>query len=166
MKSRFTVLALCLVAFIPRFVVAQTTQAPRGEAGEEPPPYLLLHAFTNPSQPGIIARLIEFQPTIPMGPIDVLKAYEDGMTLTAQRLSDELMSISQANRTNQITRDEAEHLILDRYRVAMMQHATLTALHDSLEHDIAQVAKRQDRVSQPDTPAVVQPPSSPLVRYQ
>jgi hypothetical protein len=167
MKSRFMVLALSLVAFIPRFVVGQTTQAPRGNAGEEPSPYLLVHAFANTSQPNwIIARLIEFQPVIPMGPNDVLKAYEDGMTLTAQRLSDELMSITQANRSNQITRDEAEHLILDRYQVAMMQHATLAALRDSLEHDIAQVTKRQDTVGRPDTPTVVQPPSSPLVRYQ
>ena len=76
------------------------------------------------------------------------------------------MSITQANRSNQITRDEAEHLILDRYQVAMMQHATLAALRDSLEHDIAQVTKRQDTVGRPDTPTVVQPPSSPLVRYQ
>jgi hypothetical protein len=166
MKSRFTLLALCLVAFMPRFAVAQTTRTPRASAEAAPCPYVLLQAFANTSQPnGMIARLIEFQPTIPMGPVDVLKAYEDGMTLTAQRLSDELISISQANRANQITRDEAERLILDRYQVAMMQHATLSALRDSLEHDIDQVARRQDR-GQPDSPAVAQPAPSSQVRYQ
>jgi len=166
MKSRFMVLASCLMAFVPRFAVSQTALAPRASAEAEPPPFVLLHTFANTSQNEIIARLIAFHPAIPMGPVDVLKAYEDGMILTARGLSEELISISQANRTNQITRDEAEQLILERYQVAMMQHATLSALHDSLEHDIAQVARRQDRVSRPDTPAVVEPPSSSQVRYQ
>jgi len=114
----------------------------------------------------VIAHLLAFQPAIPMGPVDVLKAYEDGMTLIAQRLSDELMSISLASRANQITRDEAEHLILDRYQVAMMQHAVLSALHDSLEHDIAQATKRHERGRQPDTPDFVQPSPSRQVRLQ
>jgi hypothetical protein len=128
---------------------------------------LPLHAFTNTSQPdGDIARLLVFQAVTPMGPVDVLKAYEDGMTVVAQRLSDELIGISRANRANQITRDEAEHLILDRYQVAMMQHAVLSALHDSLEHDVAQAARRHDRVIQPDTPVFVEPPPSGQLRLQ
>ena len=167
MKSRLMVLALCLVAFMPRVAVAQTPRTTRASAAVDPPPFLPLHVFANTSQPdGEIARLLAFQPVIPMGPVDVLKAYEDGMTVVAQRLSDELMSISRANRSNQITRDEAEHLILDRYQVAMMQHAVLNALHDSLEHDLAQAAKRHDGVSQPDTPVFVEPPSSGQLRLQ
>jgi hypothetical protein len=167
MKFRLMVVALCLVAFMPRVAVAQAPRATRASAAGEPPPFLPLHTFADTSQPdGVIARLLAFQPAMPMGPVDVLKAYEDGMTFIAQRLSDELIGISQANRANQITRDEAEHLIEDRYQVAMMQHAVLSALHDSLEHDIAQAAKRHDSVSQPDTPAFVQPPSSWQVRYQ
>jgi hypothetical protein len=126
-----------------------------------------LHTFANTSQPDWdIARLLAFQAVIPMGPVDVLKAYEDGMTLVAQRLSDELISISRANLANQITRDEAEHLILDRYQVAMMQHAVLNALHHSLEHDVAQAARRYDGVSPPDIPVFVEPPSSGQVRLQ
>ena len=167
MKFRLMVVALCLVAFMAPVAVAQKPRVTRPSAAAEPPPVLPLRAFANTSQPdGVIARLLAFQPAIPMGPVDVLKAYEDGMTLIAQRLSDELISISQANRANQITRDEAEHLILDRYQVAMMQRAVLSALHDSLEHDVAQAAKRHDRVRPPDTPDFVQPPSSRQVRLQ
>lgn len=167
MKSRLIVVALCLVAFMPGVAVAQAPRTTGASAAAEPPPFLPLHAFANTSQPdGDVARLLAFQPVIPMGPVDVLKAYEDGMTSVAQRLSDELVSISQASRANQITRDEAEHLILDRYQVAMMQHAVLSALHDSLEHDVAQAAKRHDRASQPDAPVLVEPPSSGQVRVQ
>jgi len=165
-KSRLMVVALCLVAFMP-VAVAQAPRTTRASAPAEPPPLLPLHAFANTSQPdGDIARLLEFQPVIPMGPVDVLKAYEDGMTLVAQRLFDELVSISRANRADQITRDEAEHLILDRYQVAMMQRAVLSVLHDRLEHDVAQAAKRHDGVSPPDTPVFVEPPSSGQVRLQ
>jgi hypothetical protein len=89
------------------------------------------------------------------------------MTLIAQRLSADLISISQANRANQITREEAEYSIQDRYQVAMMQHDVLNALHDSLEHDLAQAAKQTPgRVSQSDIAVVVQPPSSGQVLTQ
>jgi hypothetical protein len=89
-----------------------------------------------------------------------LKGYEDGMILITQRLSADLISISQANRANQITRDEAEYLIHERYQVAMMQHEVLSALHDSLKHDLALAAKHPGRVSQSDTAVVAQPPLS------
>jgi hypothetical protein len=128
---------------------------------------LLLHAFANTSQPDeVIARALAFQPALPLGPVDVLKGYEVGMTLIAQRLNADLISISQANRANQITREEAEYLIQDRYQVAMMQHDVLSALHDSLEHDLAQAAKQPGRVSQPDTAVVVQRKSSGQVLAQ
>ena len=121
------------------------------------PPRSPRHAFAEAGQPDeVIARLFAFQPAIPLGPVDVLKGYEDGMTLITQRLSADLISISQANRANQITRDEAEYLIQERYQVAMMQHEVLSALHDSLKHDLARAAKRPGRVSQSDT-AVVAP---------
>jgi hypothetical protein len=152
MKSRLIVVAVCSLVVMPRVAVAQTLAM-------EPPP-LPLSAFANITQPdGGIARLFAFQPAIPLGPVDVLKGYEDGMTLIAQRLSADLISISQANRANEITRDEAEYLIQERYQVAMMQHEVFSALHDTLEHDLAQATKRPVRASQSDTSVVVQPPS-------
>src|SRR5690348_17196606 len=84
---------------------------------------------------------------------------EPGMTLIAQRLSADLISISQANIARQITRDVAEYLILERYQVAMMQHEVISALHDSLEHDVAQTPIRPSRGRCSDTAVVVQPPS-------
>jgi len=161
MKSRLIVLAVCLLVVMSRVAVAQTPRATRAIAAAEPPP-LSQHAFANTTQPdGVIARLFAFQPDIPLGPVDVLKGYEDGMTLIFQRLTGELISITQANQANQITRDEAEYLIQESYQVAMMQHEVLSALHDSLQHDLAQTAKRPGGVSQSDTAVVVQPPLAP-----
>ena len=155
MKSRLIVLAVCLLVVMPHVAVAQTPRTTRAIAAVEPPP-LPQHAFANTTQPdGVIARLFAFQPDIPLGPVDVLKGYEDEMTLIAQRLSAELIGISQANQANQITRDEAEYWIQERYQVAMMQHEVLSALHDNLQHDLAQAAKRP-RVSQSDTAVLTQ----------
>jgi len=86
--------------------------------------------------------------------------------LIAQRLSAELTSISQANRANEITRDEAEYLIQDRYQIAIMQREVLGALHDSLQHDLVKAAKHPGNVGQSDTPVVVQPPLAAQRRPQ
>ena len=168
MKFRLMVVALCLLVFMPHVAVAQRHRANRKTAAPVGPASLLLHNLADISEPdGMIGRLIAIQPTIPLGPVDVLKAYEDGMTLITQRLSADLIGISQANMAHQITRDEAEYLILQRYQVAMMQHEVLGALHDSLEHDLAQIPTRPGKVSSSDTAVVVQPPSwSGQVRSQ
>ena len=167
MKSRLMVFALCSLIFMPHAAVARNKRATQATAAPGAPPSFPLHDLAEISQPdGIVAHVLAFQPTIPLGPADVLKAYEDGMTLIAQRLSADLISISQANIARQITRDEAEYLILERYQVAMMQHEVLSALHDSLEHEVAQTPIRPDRDRSSDTAVVVQPSWSGQVRLQ
>ena len=165
MKCRLIVVAICLLVVMPGIDVAQTSRTSRASAAAEPPAFPL-YFFANTNQPdGVIARLFVFQPPIPLGPVDVLKGYQVGMTSIAERLSADLINISQAHRANQITRDEAEYLIQARYQVAMMQHEVLSALHDSLQYDLDQVAKRPGSVTQSDT-AVVQPALQGQVRTQ
>jgi len=164
MRFRSILATLLLLTVTPCF--AQTIRASRASSRQEPPP-VPLQALANTSQPdGVIASLLAFQPAIPLGPVDVLKAYEDGKTLIAQRLADELITIAQASLANQITRDAAEYLIQDRYQVAMMQREVLSALHDSLEHDVAEAAKRAGRTNHPDAVVVVEPSSLAQARLQ
>lgn len=165
MKCRLIVVAICLLVVMPGVDVAQTSGTTRTSAAAEPPA-LPLHFLATTNQPdGAIARLFAFQPAIPMGPVDVLKGYQVGMTSIAQRLSADLLSISQAHRDNQITRDEAEYLIQERYQVAMMQHEVLSALYDSLQYDLDHAGKRPGSVSRSDT-AVVQRPLQGKVQTQ
>ena len=165
MKSRLIVLTVCLLVVMPHVAFPQTGRKSRASTTAEP--RALPHAFANASQPDeIIARLSTFQPAIPLGPVEVLKGYEESMTLIAQRLSAELTSISQANRANEITRDEAEYLIQDRYQIAIMQREVLGALHDSLQHDLVKAARHPGNVGQSDTPVVVQPPLAAQRRPQ
>ena len=166
MKSRLIVVAACLLAVMPNVAVAQKPRVTRASAAAEPP-VLPTHAFAKTSQSDqIIAGLFTFQPPIPLGPVDVLKGYEDEMNFIAQSLSAELIRIAQGNRTNQITRAEAEYLIQERYQVAMMQHEVLAALHDSVQHDLEQATKRLGSVSQSDTAVVVQPALPGHIRTQ
>jgi len=161
MTSRLIVVAFCVLVFVPRVVVGQTPQVPPANAAAESAPVLPPQAFANSGQTDeVIDRLLAFQPAIPLGPVDVLKSYEDAMAMIAQRLSAELTSISQAHRANQITRDHAEYLIQNRYQVAMMQHDVLDALHDGLEEDIARAAKLPASSGEPDTAIFAQPMAS------
>src|SRR5258708_40272067 len=99
MKSRLIVVAACLLAVMPQVAVAQKPRVPIASAAAEPP-VLPTHAFAETSQfDQVIAGLFTFQPAIPLGPVDVLKGYEDEMNFIAQSLSAELIQIAQANRT-------------------------------------------------------------------
>jgi len=94
-----------------------------------------------------------------------LKEYENEMTVIAQRMSAEMANISQAQQANQITREQAEYLIQERYQVAMMQFQTLSALHDALGRDLAQTsaaAKHSNTTAEPDAAVVVEPPFPPV----
>jgi len=167
MKSRLIVVAAFALTIMPHVAVAQKTLVTRAIALAEPP-VVPAHAFAKASQSDrVIAGLFTFQPAIPLGPADVLKGYEDEMNFIAQSLSAELIRIAQANQINQIARAEAEYLIQQRYQVAMMQHEVLAALHDSVQHDLDQEAKRlRNSASQSDTTVVVQPALPRQIRTQ
>jgi hypothetical protein len=167
MTSRLIVVAFCALVFVPPVVVGQTPRVPRANAAAEAPPNLPPQAFADTSQTNeVIERLLAIQPAIPLGPVDVLKSYENEMAMIAHRLSAELTSISQAHRANQIMGDRAEYLIQNRYQVALMDFDVLSALHDGLEEDIARAAKLPASFGEPDKGIVAQPTSSMDVRTQ
>ena len=95
----------------------------------------------------VLSDLVSFQPEMPLGPQDVLKSYEIAMSLVADKTSADFSVIVQAQQTNQITREQAEYLLQQRYQMAMMQYQVLSALHDVLKHDIDEAAGQQARQS-------------------
>jgi hypothetical protein len=100
---------------------------------------------------------------MPLGPQDVLKSYEIAMSLVADKTSADFSSIVQAQQTNQITREQAEYLLQQRYQVAMMQYQVLSALHDVLRHDIDEASQHGTHslnTSSADTVLVVPFPGS------
>jgi hypothetical protein len=158
MKPRSIFAAAFLLVLMLHAAVARPVQK---VVDVEPPPLEKILANTTGKPHGVLADVIAIKPEIPLGPLDVLKAYEHDMTLVAQKMSADVASISQAQEANQITREQAEYLIQERYEVAMMQFQTLSALHDALGHDVAQAAAQARRLgTESDTAVVVQLPSS------
>ena len=108
--------------------------------------------------------LIALKPEIPLGPQDVLKSYEIGMSMVADKTSADFSVIVQAQQANQITREKAEYLVQQTYQVAMMQYQVLSALHDVLKHDIDEAARQQAnqslKATSSDTVLVVPFPGS------
>ena len=125
-------------------------------------------AGTNMQSNPVLSDLIATKPEMPLGPQDVLKSYEIAMSAVADKTSADFSVIVQAQQTNQITREQAEYLLQQRYQMAMMQYQVLSALHDVLKHDIeeaGQQARQSLKATSADTVLVVPlPDSSPASR--
>jgi hypothetical protein len=138
MKPHRTVFVVFLLALIPLAAMAQSSQEARANLTVEPPPLHSALAGTRANAHAVISSLLAPRAEIPLGPLDVLKKYENGMTAIAERISSELSTISLAVRAGQITREQADYLTQETYERAMMQYEVLCTLHDSLEHDVLQ----------------------------
>ena len=106
----------------------------------------------------VLSDVIASKPETPLGPQDVLKAYEIAMNLLSDKAAADFSQIVQAQQANQITRGRAEYLLQQRYQVAMIQYQVLSALHDVLQHDIeeaTQKAKASVNTARSDTVLVV-----------
>ena len=146
MKGRLFIPAL-LLAELPLTAVAQRPVTQANDKEVEPPPLnkVLVGVSTDATLTSLLASV---KPQIPLGPAYVLQGYENEMTLVGQKMSGELESIERALHSGRITRSEAEYLIQQRYQVAMMQYEVFTALHDSLEEEIQEVAAKSGGSSQ------------------
>jgi hypothetical protein len=138
MKFRYLI-ALLLLATPPYTALAQAPQAKTKYEDETPPPIVEVVTGSK-AERELLSTLLSIKPQIPLGPDYILQGYENEMTLVSQKMSVELQNIERALRSGQITHDEAEYLIQQRYRVAMMQYEVFTALHDALEQEIQQAA--------------------------
>jgi hypothetical protein len=138
-------------------------QTARRGTDVEPPALEKILANNKSPAAAQLADLMAIKPELPLGPTDVLKEYEQAMVLIAQSMSADVANISRAAEANQISREQAEYLIGERYQVAMMQYQVLSAFHDMLEHDVSEEAaraKRTHRVGGSDTAVVVSLPAS------
>ena len=100
---------------------------------------------------------------MPLGPQDLLKSYEIAMSLVMEKTSADLAVIVQTQQANQISREQAEYLLLQSYQTAMMQYQVLSALHDVLKHDIDEASQQGThslKTSSSDTVLVVPLPGS------
>ena len=144
--SRQILIPMVMLATLWHTAVAQPKKNAKIQVNT-PPQFETVLAGTNMQSNPVLSDLVSFQPEMPLGPQDVLKSYEIAMSLVADKTSADFSVIVQAQQTNQITREQAEYLLQQRYQMAMMQYQVLSALHDVLKHDIDEGAGQQARQS-------------------
>lgn len=160
MKPRKIVITLAILSTMWHSAAAQQKKSKTQVDG---PPLETVLIGTRNHFDRIISDLIAVRPEMPLGPQDVLKAYEIAMSLVAERVSTDLSLIVQSQQINQISREQAEYLVQQKYQVAMMQYQVLGALHDVLKHAIeeaTQPSKRSVKPASSDTVVVLRWPRS------
>lgn len=159
MKSRQILIATLILATMWHAAAAE----PKKKKTEVEAPERVLAGTSYAQSNTVLSDLIAVKPEMPLGPQDVLKSYEIAMSLVSDKTSSDFAVIVEAQQANQITREQAEYLLQQRYQMAMMQYQVLCALHDVLKHDIDeanQEARRTLRTMNFDTVLVVPLPGS------
>jgi hypothetical protein len=113
-----------------------TLTAVKSKFPDDGPPHIAV-AGALAENAHVLPDVVAAPPVIPLGPPDLLRAYELAMASIAERLSMDLAVISNAVGTGQITREQGEFASGERYQVATMQFQLFSALHGMLEADIA-----------------------------
>jgi hypothetical protein len=144
MRLRTFLIAIAILGTVLHAAAAQpkkkTTQV------DAPPLERVLSGTSMQSSP-VLPDVIARKPEMPLGPQDILISYEVARSLVVEKTSADFSVIVQARQTNQISREQAEYLLLQSYQMAMMQYQVLSALHDVLKHDIDEAAGQQARQS-------------------
>ena len=165
MKSRNILIGIVILATVGHAAAAQPKK--KKIQIDAPSPESILADTSMQSNP-VLSDLNALKPEMPLGPQDVLKSYEIAMGMVADKTSADFSVIVQAQQINQITREQAEYLLQQRYQMAMMQYQVLSALHDVLKHDIDeanQEARSALKTANSNTVLVVPlPGSSPEAR--
>ena len=165
MKTRQILIPILILATLWHTAAAQPKKK---NIQAEAPPLETILAGASMQSNFVVSDLLAIKPEMPLGPQDILESYEIAMSLVADKTSADFSVIVQARQTNQITREQAEYFLQQRYRLAMMQYQVLSALHDVLKHDIDEAAGQQPRQSlkttSSDTVLVVPPGSIPASR--
>src|SRR5271157_4433389 len=119
MKSRQILIPMVMLATLWHTAAAQPKKT--NIPADAPRPESILAGTSMQSNP-VLSDWMAPKPEMPLGPQDVLKSYEIAMSLVADKTSADFSVIVQAQQTNQITREQAEYLLLQSYQMAMMQY--------------------------------------------
>jgi parvulin-like peptidyl-prolyl isomerase len=159
MRLRTFLAALAILGTVWHTAAAQ----PKKKSEVDAPAPETIFAGRAMQSDSVASDLPAIKPDVPLGPQDILKSYEIAMSLVAEKASTDFSVILQAQQTNQISREQAEYLLQQRYQLAMMQYQVLSALHDVLKHEVDEASQRRKETlksSSSDTVLVVPIPGS------
>ena len=156
MRPRLFSLAIMLFAAVP---FGFTQKVSTNKRTVQAPEIQTAVAQSGDATTGAVADVLATEPQMPRGPVDILRDYENQMTMISQTFSAEMAVISQAVHQGQISREQADYLMQQRFQIAMMQYEVVNGLHDALAFDLSRTpVSRQPQASDSSTTVVVQPP--------
>jgi hypothetical protein len=164
MYPRSIIIALFL-GVIPVAALAQSHRTVKVDSKLDPPSIQIALSATRTNGDAIITQLLNVPVEMPLGPIDVLREYENAMSGIADTTVAALSGISRAVLEGQITPEQAEYMTQQTYEVSMMQYHMLSTLHAGLEHDVVQAAsKRPHKQDAPGAAGAVETSSARQAR--
>jgi hypothetical protein len=86
----------------------------------------------------------------PLGPRDILQAYEQQMVVAALDTCESLSQIATAYRLGNLSDSQAEYATRETYALGLMQFQLLSTLHDILNYKIEKDEKDGERVPRLD----------------
>lgn len=107
------------------------------------------------SESEILASVLGASSPTPLGPQDVVQAYEIAMQAITQQLSARMAAIAGAVNRGELTREQGESLSAEQYEQSQMQFDLLSALREILQQDIARAATASRPVTHPSTQSEV-----------
>ena len=135
MKSNW-ILTIALALITTPFAAAAQAR-PAKQASQAAPDAPVLTGIHN-GDAAELNDVLAVQPPVPIGPPDLLKAYEDAMASTAQGFNAQVSQILEAVQQKKITEEQGEYLCKEAYQLAMMQFQVLSGLHDMLADEVSQ----------------------------
>ena len=155
---------LVAIAILGTVLHPASAQPKKKTTQVDAPPLERVLSGTSMQSNAVLSDVIARKPEMPLGPQDVLKSYEIAMSLVVEKTSADFSVIVQTQQANQISREQAEYLLLQSYQMAMMQYQVVISLRDVLKHDIddaaAQQARQSLKTTSSDTVLVVPFPGS------
>ena len=138
---------LVAIAILGTALYPAAAQPKKKTTQVDAPPLERVLSGTSMQSNAVLSDVIARKPEMLLGPQDILKSYEIAMSLVVEKTSADFSVIVQTQQANQISREQAEYLLLQSYQMAMMQYQVLSALHDVLKHDIDDAVRQQAKQS-------------------
>src|SRR5256885_14287223 len=133
MKNNCILTIVLALSTTPFAAAAQTQSSKNPEAA----PSATVLTGSRDGDAEALADVLAIQPPVPLGPLDLLKEYEQAMASTAQGFNAQVSQIAEAVQQGQITEDQGEYLCREAYQLAMMQFQAFSGLHDMLEEELS-----------------------------
>lgn len=141
LKTKLIVILLGAVIAVPNQSFSQKLQ-PGQNANSLP----AIATLEGRAESEAVANVLATPSALPRGPQDMLQDYEAGMASVTQQFSVKVAAIAEAAQRGELSSEQANGMAAEQYQLAQMQFDLLSALHETLEQDIARATTTSQSV--------------------